>query len=209
LRSGALYAETVPVRSLKKKRAAPEPERRRTEIADAALAVLAAEGSRGLTHRAVDEASNLPAGSTSNHFRSRDALFEAAARRHAELDTPPPAEIDGSTTLRPRRTRELVLAALDRVLTPAARPMLAARYELTLEATRRPSLRPVMAESRSHFVGLATTLLGAGSCKTPAAHAAQLIALMDGIAADQLQHTETTLDRAGIEQLLDRFLATC
>lgn len=197
----------------RKKRAAPEPARRRTEIADAALAVLAAEGSRGLTHRAVDEAASLPIGSTSNYFRSRDALLEAAARRHAELDAPPPADVETATapaeTLSRDQTRQLILAALDRVLAPEMRPMLVARYELTLEATRRPSLHPVMEESRTHFVGLATTLLRAGTCKSPEAHAAQLIALMDGITADQLQDTETTLDRGGIEEAIDRFLATC
>ena len=191
----------------------PDPARRRTEVADAALSVLATEGSRGLTHRAVDDAAGLPSGSTSNYFRSRDALLEAAARRHAELDAPPSADVETATvpaeSLGVEQVRGLVLAALDRVLEPEARPMLAARYELTLEATRRPSLRPVMEESRTHFVGLATTLLRAGPCKSPEGHAAQLIALLDGISADQLQDTETTLDRAGVEEAIDRFLSTC
>lgn len=196
-----------------KTRTAPDPARRRTEIADAALSVLATEGSRGLTHRAVDEAAGLPSGSTSNYFRTRDALLEAAARRHAELDAPPPADVETATvpaeSLSLEQVRELVLAALDHVLEPEARPMLVARYELTLEATRRPTLHPVMEESRTHFVGLAITLLRAGPCKSPEAHAAQLIALMDGITSDQLQDTETTLDRAGIAEAIDRFLSTC
>lgn len=203
----------VAAKSPGKARTAPDPARRKVEIADAALLVLANEGSRGLTHRAVDEAAGLPSGSTSNYFRTRDALLEAAARRHAELDAPPPADVETATvpaaTLSREQTRDLVLAALDRVLDPQARPMLAARYELTLESTRRQSLHPVMEESRTHFVGLATTLLRAGQCKTPEVHAAQLIALMDGITADQLQDTETTLDRAGIAEAIDRFLTTC
>ena len=207
------YPALVAVKRGRKKRAAPEPARRRTEIADAALAVLAAEGSRGLTHRAVDEAAGLPTGSTSNYFRSRDALLEAAARRHAELDAPPPADIDTATApaeaLTREQTRTLILAAINRVLDPAAWPMVVARYELTLEATRRPSLHPVMEESRTHFVGLATTLLRAGQCETPEAHARQLIALLDGITADRLQETDTTLDTNGIEELIDRFLTTC
>jgi DNA-binding transcriptional regulator YbjK len=203
----------VATQSRGKTRTAPDPARRKTEIADAALSVLAADGSRGLTHRAVDEAAGLPSGSTSNYFRTRDALLEAAARRHAELDAPPPGDVESATvpphSLTRRQVRELVLAALDHVLEPELRPMLAARYELTLESTRRPSLHPVMNESRTHFVGLATTLLRASDCKTPEAHAAQLVALMDGITADQLQDTETSLDRAGIEEAIDRFLSTC
>jgi DNA-binding transcriptional regulator YbjK len=198
----------------RKKRTAPEPARRRAEIADAALAVLGAEGSRGLTHRAVDEAAGLPSGSTSNYFRTRDALLEAAAHRHAELDMPSAADVDDAAAaaaggLSPDQVRAMILAALDHVLAPERRPALAARYELTLEAARRPSLHPVMDESRTHFVGLATTLLRAAGCKTPETHAPQLIAVMDGITADQLQNAETTLNRAGIEEVIDRFLSTC
>ncbi|MBN9622693.1 MAG: TetR family transcriptional regulator [Actinobacteria bacterium] len=197
-----------------KKRTAPAPAKRRGEIADAALRVLGSEGSRGLTHRAVDEAAGLPSGSTSNYFGTRDALLEAAARRHAELDMPSSADIDAASTavaggLTQDQARTMILAALDRVIADDARLALVARFELTLEATRRPSLRPVMKETRTHFVGLATTLLRATGCRTPEAHAAQLIALMDGITADRLQPSERALDRAGIEALVDRFLTTC
>ncbi|HEX6666656.1 MAG TPA: TetR family transcriptional regulator C-terminal domain-containing protein [Solirubrobacterales bacterium] len=193
-------------------RRAPDAEGRRVEIADAALGVLAAEGSRGLTHRAVDEAAELPTGSTSNYFRTREALLEAAALRHAELDNPPPDDLDALAAL-PELTREqaqaLVLAALDRILAPEGRPMLIARYELIMESTRRPSLRRVMEGSRAHFVGLTELLLRASGCQTPQAHASQLIAVMDGITSDQLQADPTALDRDGIEETIERFLATC
>ena len=60
-------------------------------VADAALDVLAHHGSRGLTHRAVDAAAGLPAGSTSYYYRSRAALLSACVERlveddHIELD---------------------------------------------------------------------------------------------------------------------------
>jgi len=183
-------------------------------IADAALEVLGAEGSRGLTHRAVDEAAGLPSGSTSNYFSTRDALFEAAARRHAELDMPSAADVDAASTavaggLSQDQVRAMIVAALDRVLADDARLALLARFELTLEATRRPSLRPVMQETRTHFTGLATTLLRAAGCAAPDAHAAQLIALMDGITADRLQSGAPVLSHSGTEELIDRFLDTC
>ena len=203
----------MPTRTTKKKRKVAEPARRRIEIADGALAVLAAEGSRGLTHRAVDEAAGLPAGSTSNHFRTRSALLDAAARRHIELDLPAPAEVDAVSTATETLSREqmkkLILAALDPVIEPATRPRLAARYELALESTRRPSLHAVMDESRLRFTGIVEVLLRSGGCEQPESHARQLITLLDGISVDQLQATTPTLDHAGIEQLVDRFLATC
>src|SRR5258708_36489485 len=58
---------------------------RRAEIADAAIATLARDGMRGLTHRAVDRAAGLPEGSASYYFRTRQALLQATVERLAEL----------------------------------------------------------------------------------------------------------------------------
>ncbi|MFD7030933.1 TetR/AcrR family transcriptional regulator [Streptomyces sp. NPDC059917] len=69
-------------------RAAPD---RRTLIADAAIATVAAAGLRGLTHRAIDTAAGLPAGSTSYYFRTRTALIGACYARIEERDL---AELD-------------------------------------------------------------------------------------------------------------------
>lgn len=55
-------------------------------VADAAVTVLARDGLRGLTHRAVDAEAGLPDGSTSNCFRKRSALLEAVVARLEELD---------------------------------------------------------------------------------------------------------------------------
>ena len=192
----------------------PAPERRRLRIADAALAVLGESGSRGLTHRAVDEAADLPPGSTSNHFRTREALLEAAARRHAELDLPPTADVDAiaepDAVLNWEQVRALLLAHLDRLLDPA-RPR-AAHRPLRAGAgvdPPLPRLHEVMDDSRQRFTGLAEVLLRAGGCNDPDTHAPQLIAVLDGVMVDQLQETSPAIDRAGIENLLDRFLATC
>ena len=59
---------------------------RRTAILDGALAVLAEQGMRGLTHRAVDAAAGLPPGSTSYYFRSRAALVAGCVQRLLERD---------------------------------------------------------------------------------------------------------------------------
>src|SRR5436305_15015021 len=59
---------------------------RREDLLDAAIAVLGGTGIHGLTHRAVDTAAGLPAGSTSNHFRTRDALLDAVVERFAARD---------------------------------------------------------------------------------------------------------------------------
>lgn len=194
-------------------RQAPDPQRRRIEIADAALAVLGSEGSRGLTHRAVDEAAGLPPGSTSNYFRTREALLEAAARRHLELDMPPAELLEALTKDKTPITREqlkaLIFAALEPVLAESTRGRLLARYELTLESNRREELHAVMDELRRTVTELTTIALRRSGCKDPEPHARHLVVVLDGISVDQVSATSPTLDRAAIEQLIDRFLKTC
>ena len=59
---------------------------RRTQLADAALAVVSAKGLKGLTHRAVDAQAGVAVGTTSNYFRNRAALTSAAVDRVEERD---------------------------------------------------------------------------------------------------------------------------
>lgn len=59
---------------------------RRTQLLDAALAVVADKGMKGLTHRAVDAAAQQAEGTTSNYYRNRAALLDAVLDRLLELD---------------------------------------------------------------------------------------------------------------------------
>jgi DNA-binding transcriptional regulator YbjK len=65
---------------------------RTRQVGDAAIAVLAEHGARGLTHRAVDQAAGLPPGTTSNYARTRSALLALTLARIAELDATEAAE---------------------------------------------------------------------------------------------------------------------
>ena len=58
----------------------PRPDRR-PRIADAALELAASGGTHALTHQAIDRRLDLPKGSTSYYFRTREALLLAAADR--------------------------------------------------------------------------------------------------------------------------------
>src|SRR5664279_596003 len=59
---------------------------RENRLLDAAIHVLGTGGMRRLTHRAVDAGAGLPVGSTSNRFRTRDALLSAVLRRILERE---------------------------------------------------------------------------------------------------------------------------
>lgn len=52
---------------------------RRAALVDAAIEVLAREGARGLTFRAVDAEARVPNGTASNYFANRDDLLTQAA----------------------------------------------------------------------------------------------------------------------------------
>ncbi|HVK22050.1 MAG TPA: TetR family transcriptional regulator [Actinokineospora sp.] len=115
-------------------------EDRRRALVDAAVDVLATEGARGLTFRAVDTAAGVPAGTASNYFPSRDELLsQVGAHIHVRL-APDPTVV--ARTLAAPRDRAAVARfmhdILDRVT--ADRAGYLALLELRLEATRRPDL---------------------------------------------------------------------
>ncbi|WP_351232520.1 TetR family transcriptional regulator [Streptomyces sp. NPDC002133] len=119
---------------------ARNPERR-LALVDAAIEVLALEGARGLTFRAVDSRAGVPAGTASNYFANRDDLFtQAGARIHVRM-TPDPVQVDEAMATQP--TRELYVELMRWLVRRMAteRTGYLAMLELRLEATRRPTLQ--------------------------------------------------------------------
>lgn len=129
-------------------------ETRRRLLADAGLRVLAADGSRGLTHRGVDQVAGVPVGTTSNYFRTRDALVEGLVERIGERLAPSDEDLARRSTERP--SRELFadyLRDIVRRLT-ADRDVTLALFELRLESSRRPEVAAVLgAWQRAGFDG--------------------------------------------------------
>ena len=68
---------------------------RRTALVDAAIEVLAREGARGLTFRAVDAEAGVPTGTASNYFADRDDLLMQAGRRVYDRLRPDEATLAG------------------------------------------------------------------------------------------------------------------
>ncbi|HEY9374758.1 TetR/AcrR family transcriptional regulator [Streptomyces sp.] len=119
---------------------ARNPERR-AALLDAAIEVLADEGARGLTFRAVDARAGVPTGTSSNYFTDRDQLLSQVADRIYVRLTPEDDSL--AVALSPEPSRALVVELMKWL----ARRMAAERscylglFELRLEATRRPELR--------------------------------------------------------------------
>ncbi|MBF6213905.1 TetR family transcriptional regulator [Nocardia puris] len=121
------------------------PERRRALI-DAAIEVLARDGARGLTFRAVDKEAGVPTGTASNYFANRDDLFTQVGSRFYERLEPTEAMMTKMTD--GPGTRENLIELMREVVgrLEAFRTGYLAMLELRLEATRRPELRAVLTE---------------------------------------------------------------
>ncbi|MFD8547360.1 TetR/AcrR family transcriptional regulator [Streptomyces sp. NPDC059649] len=116
------------------------PERR-AALVDAAIEVLARDGARGLTFRAVDAAAGVPAGTASNYFTSRDDLLAQVTVQIHQRIAPDPDEV--AEVMAAPRSRALVadlMRWINRRVT-GDRTGYLAMLELRLEATRRPELQ--------------------------------------------------------------------
>ncbi|WP_298889995.1 TetR/AcrR family transcriptional regulator [uncultured Serinicoccus sp.] len=117
----------------------------RDRALDASIDLLGTQGLKALTHRRVDERSGLPPGSTSNYFRTREALLDGVADAILER------EVRGmGAAFAPRSAREMVDALvelLDRT-TGEQRTLTSARLVLFLEAGHRPALRATLGQGR-------------------------------------------------------------
>ncbi|WP_203568769.1 TetR/AcrR family transcriptional regulator [Aestuariimicrobium ganziense] len=115
-------------------------EERRSVLADAGIRVLAEEGARGLTHRAVDAAAGVPRGTASNYFPTRDDLIAALVDRIGVRLTPDPDAIASVESRSPDRSR-FADYLRDVVRRLSADPHVSlALFELRLESARRPAV---------------------------------------------------------------------
>lgn len=119
---------------------------RRTALIDAAIEVLADQGARGLTFRAVDNQAGVPIGTASNYFANRDALLVQAGQRVFQRLDPGAAVIGEALALpRTRASVERLMHEMVERITGFGSGFLA-MLELRLEATRRPELRKVLTD---------------------------------------------------------------
>ncbi|MCB5180747.1 TetR/AcrR family transcriptional regulator [Streptomyces antimicrobicus] len=177
-------------------------QERRDRLRDAALAVLAEAGGRGLTHRAVDAAAQVPAGTAKNYFPSRDALLRGVAERCLEQYRAVAAALAGAGPgPSDRAGLAALIAALLRDVAGPGRARVLAYLELQTEATRRPwlaaQLDPIAA---GDFAAHRSLLAGAGLPAGPEQVRALTLAL-HGAVPHLLAGAPETLAAAGLDDL--------
>lgn len=176
----------------------------RTRALDAALSLVGEEGIRALTHARVDERADLPKGSTSNWFRTRDALVAGvvthlADRERADLRDAPETVIDTPDDLIEAFTG-MIAAETERF---AGRSR--ARFALFLEGAHSPDLLTPLLTQRAVFLTWVTQLLQQVGATSPSEAARTFMAAADGL----VLHRLTVDPNAEIRPVLERTVRAC
>ncbi|WP_199431251.1 TetR/AcrR family transcriptional regulator [Qaidamihabitans albus] len=183
-------------------------QNRKQRAADAAIEVIASDGLRGLTHRAVDARAGLPPGSTSSCFRTRLALLAAVLDRLAELDEAVVTAVPdtGWSTDTPEQRAAIVDMLTDLLVywLGPARSRTRARMELYVDATRRAELLPELQAANRRFVDRAAEGIRLTGLTNSDQAARMLVAHMDGLLYDALARPYLGgHDRAALRESLD------
>ncbi|MFC6356924.1 TetR/AcrR family transcriptional regulator [Luethyella okanaganae] len=168
---------------------------RRKLIAESGVRIIARDGVRALTHRAVDREAGIPQGSTSYYVPTRHALIDLivsvlaersiadAEQAASRLDTATHGErrLDAATLARQ-------IAALIQTLS-SRRDDMRARYALLLELEDDTALRARLTEKSDVHVKLrhsAASALAQAGVPDPKGRAEELFALTDSLVLQRL-----------------------
>jgi DNA-binding transcriptional regulator YbjK len=166
---------------------------------NAALALLADTGTRGLTHGAVDRHGNLPAGTASNYFRIRDALLAGALSHLADRELAMVAAFADADHGPPTVDALLAEAAgTVRFLLGPGRAQSIARHAIFLEAAWRPDLREALLAATTPFWDVLAHRLQELGAASPADGARTLLACIDGVILDQLIRPQDDFDAGSV-----------
>lgn len=164
----------------------------------AAVRLTGEQGVRALTHARVDAVAALPRGSTSNWFRTRDALVAGVVTWIAEQE-----RADVTATFARVATVDDLIDAITALLEDATGVHAArtrARYALFLETTATPDVEPSMRAQRSLFEAQARDILLSLDAAGPDVATATLLAMSAGLIVNRL----TVAPNAPIRPVVDR-----
>jgi DNA-binding transcriptional regulator YbjK len=175
-------------------RSVPASSGRRTVLIHAAVGLIAREGLAAVSHRTVAKAADVPLGATTYYFASKTELLREALEVLADLEIRG-LEMAALQLAEPGADADFVADTLADLCGPqlGLGPKLA-RFEIFVEAARRPALRPVVARRTAALTQLARTALEAIGCEDPDGRAEPLVAGLDGVLLQELA-AEPDLER--------------
>ncbi|MGX6510087.1 TetR/AcrR family transcriptional regulator [Rhodococcus sp. SJ-2] len=182
---------------------------KRTVALDAAIELLGSEGLRALTHRRVDSIADLPAGSTSNYFRTRQTLVEGVLDRLLERDRLDVAALAGVAAPRDAQALEDLLCGYVLVATESDVVRTRARFAMFVEAMAAPDLRGAVEIRRGELRAWGAEMLTGLGVEGPGesdAGARLLVDYLDGVILHRLTSGSHPDPRPGIRRILGAIL---
>lgn len=161
----------------------------RDRALDAAIELLGTQGLKALTHRRIDQTAQLPPGSTSNYFRTRDALLTAVA------DAIVTREMAGAgAAFAPGSIDEFVdgLVALVDHITRDQRTVTTARLVLFMEASHDPALREALSRGRALIATAMVPVLRGLGASDPHTAAGAVMACSEGLILHRIARHDDT-----------------
>ncbi|MFJ2666893.1 TetR/AcrR family transcriptional regulator [Nocardia fluminea] len=163
---------------------------RRQVIAAAVIDVLAEQGLRGLTHRAVDAAAGFGSGAVNYHAPTRAHLIHLALEELFARDGVVAATHFADLINTPQIPMAVVVnrmtAFVQEMTTPPARQRVIARHMLLAEAQRDPQIRAEFDAQRGAFVEFAAHIVAALDHDYPTITAEVVVIVIEGLIQRQV-----------------------
>jgi len=169
----------------------------------AAVELVGNAGVRALTHARVDARAGLPAGSTSNYFRTRKALLSGVVTWIAETERADFGEADAA----PENIRGLIamLSAMVEAQTSLHAARTRARYALFLEAGGDDAVGGPLRDQREGYEKWMQRLVDQLDLPAPEEAARAIMACAEGL----ILHRLTVDPDAAIEPAITRVVRGC
>ena len=163
---------------------------------EAAIDLVGTEGLRALTHARVDQRAGLPKGSTSNYFRTRQALLSGVVEGIVDRELP-----SVSAAFSPSSPDELVggLCAVFDHLTTVNRTVTTARLVLFMEASHNARLREALSRGRAAMEALGVVALARLGAREPLTAGIAVAACFEGLLLHRIARHDPTDPRPTFE----------
>lgn len=186
------------------------PADKRKAVLEATLRVLAREGPRGITHRAIAKEAGTSLRATTYYFDSREHLLTAALRYYAETAM---ARFDGLAFELPDSPTDalegasLLLAQIVMSDVVDDRAGLVAEYELVLEIGRNPSLEPAYRAWQAKLEEMLEGYAKLFGSKDPVGDSRLVLAALRGLEIEALSRPEQAPELEDLRRVFRRLLS--
>jgi DNA-binding transcriptional regulator YbjK len=179
---------------------------RRERLIEVTIELVAREGIDAVTHRRVAELAQVPLGSTTYYFASREEMLVEALKAFGRQEIAAiRARLAELLTHKPSRRR--YVDGLVDFLAPQLTDyhwQTVAQYALLCEAARRPELEPVAREWNQAWWAVLEELFQALKVPNPGLEARMLLAMLDGFLLEQLAAPDPDFVSATLKPALRR-----